>query len=86
MKDLKLTVTALRAMSGVAVSQNIDTVSLPASLIEDVADQMETLISIIEENELETDRYKDYLLETKERAKIEKEKPINAHGGVPRGG
>lgn len=86
MKDLKLTVTALRAMSGVAMSQKIDSVSLPASLIEDVANQMETLISIIEENELETDRYMDYLLETKERAKAQREKAISAHGGVPRGG
>ena len=73
-------------MYSVAASEKIDSVSLPASLIENIADQMETLISIIEENELETDRYMDYSLETKERAKIEREKPINAHGGMPRGG
>ncbi|WP_456364972.1 hypothetical protein C1N73_34370 (plasmid) [Priestia aryabhattai] len=86
MKDSKLIVTSLRGMAGVAISQNIETVSLPAKLIEDIADQMETLISIIEDNELETDRFKDYLLETKEKVKLERAKPINTRGGDPRGG
>ncbi|MBA9043103.1 hypothetical protein HNP21_006281 [Bacillus aryabhattai] len=70
MKDLKLTVTALRAMVSVAASQKIDSVSLPVSLLEDIANQMETLVCIIEEEELETDRFEDYLLEIKECAKV----------------
>ncbi|QJX80834.1 hypothetical protein [Priestia megaterium] len=86
MKDLKLTITALRGMASVAESQNIDSVSLPTSLVESIADQMETLITIIEENEYEVDRFKDYLAETKGKAKLEKNKLINAHGGNPRGG
>ncbi|WP_341284913.1 hypothetical protein [Priestia megaterium] len=86
MKDLKLTTTALRGMVSIAESQNIDSVSLPTSLVESISDQMETLITIIEENEYEVDRFKDYLAETKEKAKLEKEKPMNAHGGMPRGG
>jgi len=86
MKDLKLTISALRGMASVAESQNIDSVSLPTSLVESIADQMETLITIIEENNYEVDRFKDYLVETKEKAKLEKETLINAHGGNPRGG
>lgn len=85
-KDLKLTVTALRGMVSVATTQNIESLSLPTTFVEDIADQIETLISLIEQNELDTDMFKDYLLETKERAKAEMSKPINAHGGVPRGG
>lgn len=86
MKDSKLIATALRGMAGVAISQNIEAVSLPAKLVEDIADQMDTLISIIEDNELETDRFEDYLLETKEKVKLEREKPIDIRGGDPRGG
>lgn len=86
MKDSKTIVTALRGMASVAVSQNIESVSLPTSLVEDIADRMDTLISIIEENELENYQFEDYLQEAKKRAKIEREKPINAHGGPPRGG
>ncbi|WP_456364519.1 hypothetical protein [Priestia aryabhattai] len=86
MKDSKTIVTALRGMAGVAISQNLDSVSLPTTLIDDIADRMDTLISIIEENELENYQFEDYLLEAKKRAKIEREKPINAHGGTPRGG
>lgn len=86
MKDLKLTTTALRGMVSIAESQNIDSVSLPTSLVELITDQMETLITIIEENEYGVDRFKDYLAETKEKAKLEKENLINAHGGNPRGG
>jgi hypothetical protein len=85
-KNTKITVTALRGMTGVAASQKIDSVSLPTDLVDDIADQLETLISIIEENEIETDKFEDYLLETKERAKLKREKPINIHGGIPRGG
>ncbi|MDX5576634.1 hypothetical protein [Streptomyces sp. ID01-9D] len=69
MKDLKLTVTALSAMASVATSQKIDSVSLPASLLEYISNKLETLVPIIKENELETDRFEDYLLETRERAK-----------------
>ncbi len=73
-------------MVSVAGSQKIDSVSLPVALVDDIADQLETLISIIEENDLETDKFEDYLLETKKRAKLKREKPINIHGGIPRGG
>ena len=73
-------------MASVAAIQKIDSVSLPTSLVDDIADQMETLISIIEENEIETDKFEDYLLETKERAKLKGGKSINIHGGIPRGG
>ena len=86
MKNTKITVTALRGMVSVAGSQKIDSVSLPTDLVDDIADQLETLISIIEENKIETDKFEDYLLETKKQAKLEREKPINAHGGLPRGG
>lgn len=86
MKDSKLTITALRGMASVAESQNIDSVSLPTSLVESIADQMETLITIVEENGYEVDKFMDYLAETKEKAKLEKQKPINVDGGNPRGG
>ncbi|MEJ9307217.1 hypothetical protein ABEW33_27290 [Priestia megaterium] len=86
MKNAKLTITALRAMSSVAKTQDIKSVSLPTNLVEEIADQMETLISLIEQNELDTDMFEDYLLETKERVKAEESKPISAHGGDPRGG
>ncbi|WP_456364493.1 hypothetical protein [Priestia aryabhattai] len=69
MKDSKTIVTALRGMAGVAISQNLDSVSLPTTLIDDIADRMDTLISIIEENELENYQFEDYLLEAKKRAK-----------------
>jgi len=85
-KNTKITVTALRGMASVAASQKIESVSLPTDLVDDIADQMDTLISIIEENELKTDKFEDYLLEIKERAKLKREKPINILGGIPRGG
>lgn len=86
MKNAKLTVTALRGMASVAKTQNIESLSLPTNLVEEIADQMETLISLIEQNELDTDMFQDYLLETKERVKAEESKPMSAHGGDPRGG
>lgn len=74
MKDLKLTAKALRGIASVAAGQNIDSVSLPTDLVESIADQFETLITLIEENDIETDKFEDYLSEIKE---AKKHKPIN---------
>ncbi|WP_349346907.1 hypothetical protein [Priestia megaterium] len=86
MKDSELLVSALRGMVSVAKSHKIDSVSLPTSLVGDIADQMETLLEIIGENDYASDKFEAYLLATKERVQLERKKQLNNTGRILRGG